>query len=181
MEFTPRIVPEESMTALEDAAIRAALCRCYPADQEVFSKTRAWHETYPTWSVFVEDGDQVIAHAGVIEREVLIGVERVRIAGIQNVLVVPEHRKSKLFRQIMLTAMEEALRRNIDLGLLFCIRDLARVYAGLGWRLLKERSVIRSDEKGVPQSLPEKNITMFYPLRRSDIPPGDIHLQGNDW
>jgi hypothetical protein len=55
------------------------------------------------------------------------------------------------------------------------------VYAGLGWRLLKAQNVIRIDENGFPQSLPEKNVTMFYPLCRSDIPSGDILLQGNDW
>jgi hypothetical protein len=41
--------------------------------------------------------------------------------------------------------------------------------------------VTRIDENGFAQPLPAKNVTMIYPLRRSVIPPGDIHLQGNDW
>ena len=122
MDMTPRIVLETSITPAEDAAIRAALCLCFPADREVFSQTRAWHGTFPTWSIIVEHQDQVIAHVGIVEREILVGVDRVRAAGIQNVLVVPEHRKTNLFRQIMSVAMEEARRRDIDLGILFCTR-----------------------------------------------------------
>ena len=30
MQLAPHIVPDESLTAAEDAAIRAALCRCFP-------------------------------------------------------------------------------------------------------------------------------------------------------
>ncbi len=181
MPPTPRVVTEESLTAAEDAAIRVALCRCFPPDREIFSKTRAWHGTLPTWTVIVQQEELVIAHAGIVEREILVGQERVRAAGVQNVLVVPEHRKSDLFRQIMSVAMAEALRRQLDLGILFCTADLARIYAWLGWRLLKDQSVVRVDEEGRFQSLPEKNVTMFYPLMRADIPPGDIHLLGNDW
>lgn len=179
--MTPRIVPETSITSQQDAAIRAALCECFPVDREIFAATRSWHGTYPTWSVLVEHEGHVIAHGGIVEREILVGAERVRAAGVQNVLVVPEHRKSNLFRQIMSAAMEESFRRELDLGLLFCTRDLARVYGWLRWRLLEGRQVIRVDESGRFQPLPEKNVTMFYPLRRPDIPPGDIHLLGNDW
>jgi predicted acetyltransferase len=181
MRVTPRIVSETSITSEEDAAIRDALCLCFPPDREIFSRTRAWHGTYPTWSVVVDHQRRVVAHAGVVEREILIGAERVRAAGIQNVLVLPEHRKSNLFRQIMSVVMEEARRRELDLGILFCTPDLGRLYAWLGWRLVKGRSVIRIDDEGLAQPLPEKNATMFYPLRLPDIPCGDIHLLGNDW
>jgi hypothetical protein len=177
----PRIVCEQSLTAAEDAAIRTALCRCFPPDYEVFSKTRAWHGTLPTWTVLVEHEDLVIAHAGIVEREILVGQEPIRAAGVQNVLVVPEYRGSKLFLQIMSAAMDEAGRRYLDLGILFCTPDLARIYAWVGWQLLEERHVVRIDDNGQPQPLPQKNVTMFYPLVRADFPPGDIHLQGNDW
>ena len=180
-QVTPRIVSETSLTPAEDAAIRAVLCICFPADREVFSQTRAWHGTLPTWSVLVEHQDLIVGHVGVVEREILVGTESVRAAGIQNVLVTPEFRKTDLFRQIMTVAMEEAGRRDMDLGILFCTPDLARLYAWLGWRLLKGRSVIRIDEDRRPQPLPAKNWAMFYPLRRLDFPPGEIHLQGNDW
>lgn len=179
--MTPRVVPESSLTTNEDVAIRAALCLCFPADEAVFSQTRAWHGTSPTWSVLVNGDNCIVAHVGVVEREILVGAERIRVAGIQNVLVLPDYRKTTLFRQVMSTAMEEAERRELDIGMLFCTRDLARVYAGLGWRLWKAGQVLRVDEHGLFQPLPDYNLMMFYPLRRRDVPAGDIHLLGNDW
>ena len=152
-----------------------------PVDHEVFARTRAWHGTLPTWTVLVGHEDLVIAHAGIVEREIVVG---------SATFVRPEFRTCwwcrstadpNLFRQVMSVAMDEARRRQLDLGILFCTADLARLYAWLGWQLLEGRHVVRIDEEGLPQPLPEKNVTMFYPLLRADFPPGDIHLQGNDW
>lgn len=181
MKMKPRIVPEDKISPAEDAAIRAALCLCFPPDREVFSHSRAWHGSYPTWSVLVDQQDRIIAHAGIVEREVLIGTERVRVAGIQNVFVLPEYRGAGLFQQVMSVAMDVALHRGLDLGLLFCSREIAVKYARIQWRLLEARNATRIDENGCPASLPAKNVTMVYPLRRSEAPPGDIHLLGNDW
>jgi hypothetical protein len=181
MDMTPRIVPEEFVTAEEDAAIRAALCLCFPANVDVYSRTRGWHGSLPAWSVIVEHQGQVIAHGGIVERKIRAGLEDVLVAGVMGVLVAPEYRKKHLFRQIMTLAMEEAYRRNFDLGVLFCFPELIPLYGALGWRLLSGRRVTRIDESGLPQPIPAKNVTMFYPLHRSDVPPGDIHLRGNDW
>jgi nodulation protein A len=181
MTIRTRIIPESSITPEEDAAIRAALCLCFPNDAAVFSQTRAWHGSFPAWSVVFEQQQRIIAHVGVVERKIRVGLEEVRAGGIQNALIVPEHRKKHLFRQIVSAAMEEARRRNLDLGILFCTANLVPLYAAIGWQLLNDRRVIRLDENRLPQPLPAKNATMCYPLHRLDIPPGDIHLQGNDW
>jgi predicted N-acetyltransferase YhbS len=179
--MAPRIISETLLTAADDAAIRAALCRCFPADHEIFSRTRAWHGTYPTWTVLVEQKGLVIAHVGIVEREILVDAQRLGVAGVQNVFVVPEHRKSGLFQRIMSVAMEESARRNLDLGLLFCTPEIAQFYVPLGWRIVEGRGVIRIDSNGLSQPLPTKNVVMFYPLRRLELPTGDLHLRGNDW
>ncbi|MHB1038359.1 MAG: amino acid permease [Pirellulales bacterium] len=177
----PRVVSETSMTAEEDAAIRTALCLCFPADREVFSQTRAWHGSRPAWSVLAEHQGRVLAHVGVVARVIQIGAERVRAAGVQNACVVPQRRGTGLLRQIMAIAMDEARCRGLAVGVLFCTADLAEVYARLGWQLCDGRNVIRTDENGLAGLLPAKNVTMLYPLCEADIPPGDIHLLGNDW
>jgi nodulation protein A len=177
----PRIVSEDLISPAEDAAIRAALCLCFPPDHAVFSQTRAWHGSQPTWSVLVNHRDRIVAHAGIVEREVLFGAERVWAAGIQNVFVLPECRGKGLFQQVMSAAMEEGLRRDLDLGLLFCNREIAAKYTRIEWRLLEGRNVTRINEEGRDEPLPAKNVTMVYPLLRPNAPPGDIHLLGNDW
>ncbi len=177
----PRIVLEASISPAEDAAIRAGLCLCFPPDREVFSQTRAWHGTPPTWSVLMESHDRIVAHAAIVERQILVGAEKARVAGVLNVFVLPDCRGQGLFRQVMSTAMDEAHRRALDFGLLFCTPEIGAKYERLQWRLLSGRRVTRIDEQGQPQPLPAKNVTMFYPLRRFDVPAGNIHLLGNDW
>ncbi len=139
------------MTAGEDAAIREALCVCFPPDREVFARTRSWHGTYPTWSVVVTEGEKVIAHAGVVEREIAAGEERVAVAGIQNVLVMPEHRGKQLFRRMMTVAMDEALGRDLDLGLLFCTPEIGRLYTKLDWRQATGRRVVCAGRERCPR------------------------------
>lgn len=176
-----QIVSEASIGPAQDAAIRAGLCACFPPDREVFSRTRAWHGSHPAWSVLAVEEDALIAHAGIVERQVLVGQEHIRVAGVQNVFVLPEYRGLGLFRQVMSAALEEAHKRGLDFGLLFCAPDIGRKYARQGWRLLEDRGVTRVDQQRRPQPLPAKNVTMFYPLAGRDLPPGDLHLLGNDW
>jgi predicted N-acetyltransferase YhbS len=163
-----------------DAAIREALCACFPADREAFSRTRAWHGSSPDWSVVVMDDNGVIAHAGVVERKILIGSEKVLVSGVQNVFVMPDLRGRGLFRSVMSAVTEEASRRTCDLGMLFCTTDIAPLYERLGWQTAAGRKVTRIEE-GRLLPLPENNIMMFEPIRLSDLPSGDVALQGNDW
>ena len=111
----------------------------------------------------------------------LVGQERVWVAGIQNVFVLPECRGSGLFRQVMSAALEEARERGMEFGLLFCSPDIGQKYARQGWQLLEDRRVTRVDEEGQSRPLPPKNVTMFYPLGGRGLPLGDLHLLGNDW
>ena len=175
------IIPESEIDPTTDAAIRQGLCACFPPDVAVFSKTRAWHGSAPVWSVVVRHEGCVAAHTGVVDRTVRVGDRQIRVAGIQNLFVLPEYRGRGLCDQVMEAAMSEASKRDYDIGLLFCVPELARVYERCGWSNLGCRDVIRIDERGLDAALPTKNITMFYPLATSEFPDGSVHLQGNDW
>lgn len=176
-----QIVLETAISPAQDASIRAGLCICFPPDVEIFSRTRAWHGCHPAWSVLVEHADSVIAHAGVVEREVFVGQEQVSVAGVQNTFVLPEHRGRGLFRQVMAAVLEEAGRRGLEFGLLFCTPEIGAKYARQGWSLLDDRGVTRLDEDWRRLPLPAKNVTMWYPIVGRTLPPGDLDLQGNDW
>lgn len=174
-------VLEPEVTTDLDAAIRKSLCIAFPEDASIFSQTRAWRGSSCSWSHYIEIGDRIIAYAGVVDRHIKVGNNIFHIAGIQNVFVLPEYRGQNLSDRIMKIAMEEAGHRSYDAGLLFCLQTLEKVYARYGWLLLAGRSIIRIAENGAEKSLPEKNITMSYPLKQATFPYGDIHLQGNDW
>lgn len=175
----PRIIDEVNMTESMDARIRAGLCTCFPRDTAVFSQQRAWHST-PTYSVVVEHDEQVVAHAGVVSRQITVGAQRLLVAGVQNVFVLPEHRGRYLVDQVMAAAMNEAKVRGHDCGLLFCLPALEKVYRRCGWDTVSCREVVRI-EQGIEKPLPESNIVMFHPLQVAQFPPGPIHLCGNDW
>ncbi len=176
-----QIVDERDLTPKIDATIRRTLVKCFPKDVEFFSRSRAWHGCAPSYSVFVLDGAEVIAHLGVVERRVTVGGEPVDVAGLQNVCVLPEHRGRGLCREVVSAAMDEASRRGLDCGLLFCSTELIPVYERCGWQLLTDRAAVRVDSDSREKPLPEGNVPMWYPLRMSVFPEGGVHLGGNDW
>lgn len=174
-------VPETGITAWLDAAIRDGLVTCFPADAQIFAHTRAWHGSAPSWSIVLLEHEQVIAHVGIVERTITVEQTAIRVAGIQNVFVLPEYRGQGLVDTILTSAMQEALRAEMDSGLLFCLPVLAKVYTRCGWTTINPAEVIRIDEGGQALSALGKNIAMYYPLHRHDFPQGVIYLNGNDW
>jgi predicted acetyltransferase len=164
-----------------DAAIRKSLCTVFPDGISTFAQTRAWHGSTSSWTHFIEKKGEVIAHLGVIDRTIMVGDKSIRIAGIQGVIVLPEYRGQGLSDRLLIASMDESRHRGFDLGLLFCLPILEKVYTRCGWCSLSRRNIIRIDESGNEKSLPEKNIAMEYPLHLQTFPEGDIHLQGNDW
>lgn len=175
----PRIVDESQMPRELDLRIRAALCNAFAKDAAIFSQGRSWHGSSPCFSSVVEDAGAVVAHVGIVDRTLRLGALACRAAGVQNVCVVQGHRGRGLSDMVMAAAMQEAKQRGYDLGLLFCVPALAKVYARTGW-LMAERPVARREEsKTLP--LPAENVAMWLPLRLRELPPGTIDLCGNDW
>lgn len=174
-----RIASDSGLDLRTDAAIRTALCISFPSDRAHFARTRAWHGSHPAWSVWIEDDGSVISHAGVVDRSVLIGETSVRVAGVQNVCVLPDYRGRGLCKRVMEAVMDEAARRGYEAGLLFGTPEIGAVYERLGWRFV-DRAVVRLDA-GKELPLPGGNRPMFYPLTLTALPPGVVFLQGNDW
>ncbi len=183
MTVTPppiETIEEPAMTPELDAAIRDCLCACFPADAGFFSGSRAWHGSAPAYSLVGRAGGRVLGHVGVIVRDIRAGKQVVRIAGIQNMAVLPEWRKTGLGSALISGAMDEAARRGIPFGVLFCIPELERYYGRYGWA--RHDVEVRMDyagERNIP--IPGKNICMAKLLAGRPFPAGTIHLQGADW
>lgn len=174
------ITDEDEMPPELDGAIRKGLCAAFPADAEVYANVRAWHDSWPAFSVTLRDGDAVACHVAIVDRIVLVGGRPHRVAGPQNVFVSPEFRGRGLAAGGMAAAMGEARRRGILHGLLFCLPVLRKVYHPLGWADAGDREVVRVEE-GEEKSLPAKNVCLHFALGDAPFPDGDIHLCGNDW
>jgi GNAT superfamily N-acetyltransferase len=173
-------VEESEMSPALDRRIRDLLCLCFPPDVPVFSQTRHWHGTAPEFSFVRREARKIVGHVGIVRRTIQVGSSRIVIAGVQNLAVAPDRRKSGLGALLMIRAMDEARRRGIPFGLLFCVPGLARFYCSLGWQIL-DRSFYMADETGARTGIPEKNIGMSLPLGTQPFPPGEVDLLGRDW
>jgi hypothetical protein len=178
MEIT---VLDETDIPLElDAQIRTDLCLCFPDDAEIYRQTRAWHGAVPAYTVIGREAGRVVSHVGVVDRMITVGGAPLRVAGVESVYVLPQYRGQRRSRPVLVTAIAEAARRQLDCGLLFCLPELAQVYTGCSWQALGPRPIIRVED-GRELPLPAKNIALFHPLRVRELPQGLIHLGGNDW
>lgn len=171
-----------------DIAIRKTLAVCFPHHKDEFSKAHYLNDNKPVFSVIIEDGDSVIAYVGVIDRTIKLGGRRYRVAGVQNVCVLPKYRGQRLSDGVLKAAMEEAHTRKFDFGLLFTQQNIKQVYARNGWIEIMYRKFTRT--KTCPErsrrndaniEMPPESIKMYYPLAVKDFPTGDVDLLGNKW
>lgn len=179
-QFPLELFEESNISEKLDTAIRQLLCESFPSDASAFSKSRYWHGVAPAYTFILRKNDKVSGHVGVVIRQINIGAVIATIAGIQNLAVSCEFRGSGLSRQLMTAAMDEAARRNIKYGLLFCVQKLEKFYISLGWKTSLTQTMMRGSD-GAPLPLPPKNITMFKELGHESFPQGSIDINGSDW
>lgn len=178
---TLAVIEESSISPEMDLALRQMLVKSFDAASgDFFSQSRHWHGSAPEYSVVGRVGGELCAHVGIIVRRVRCGTTQVTIAGIQNVCVPPQCRGMKLGPWVMKAAMDEAVRRQIPFGLLFCVPELERYYAGMGWVTTHEPATMNL-AGGADEPIPGKNICMYWSAAGEKLPTGPIHLQGPDW
>jgi GNAT superfamily N-acetyltransferase len=176
------LINEEDISSDIDRSIRETLVVCFPADREYYQSQSWWHCT-PLYRVLGRNKKGlVVAHAAMVGRSVVVGpaLFKVRVAGVQSFCVLLAYRGTGLSHRMMSIAMQEAQRRDFDAGLLFCQRQLQTVYGRMGWSQLNAAVYMLDSEKN-KTLIPAKNISMFYPLRTKQLPPGDVDLAGTDW
>ncbi len=178
--FDLMLVDESDMTSSLDQAIRALLCRAFEADVSKFSARRAWNGVAPEFTVAYRPEYDALGHIGIVFRDIRSGDRVVKIAGIQSLAVDAQMRGTGLSHRLESVAMEEAARRGGRFGLLFCVPELERFYAGLGWKTT-HANVVMEDADGKKVPLTAKNIAMTKDLVGEAFPSGDIDLQGRDW
>lgn len=175
-----RIIKESEISEKLNAAIGKTLSVCFPHHKDEFSKAHYLNDNKPVFSVIIEDGGSAIAYVGVIDRTIKLGRKKYRVAGVQNVCVLPKYRHRRLSDGVLKAAMEEAHTRRFDFGLLFTQQKIKKVYARNGWLQINKSKFIRT-ENSVNIEMPSESVKMYYPLAVKDFPTGDVDLQGNKW
>ena len=181
-KMTFYLLEESQLTPQLEEIICGGLVTCFPNDVELFSKSSWWHSK-PSWRILaMTDSDTIAGHIAMIERPINVGnlCETVQIAGVQSVFVMPNQRGTGLSAKLLQLSMANAIKRKLDSGVLFCVPELEKVYAAMGWHKINDL-VYMQDDAGKKVPLPSKNITMIYPIDNFNFPPGIIHLNGHDW
>lgn len=174
------VIEEARIASETDLALRQLLVKCFGADSGFFAQSRHWHGSAPEYSIAGSVGGGLCAHVGVVVRRIRCGDSQVTVAGIQNVCVLPSCRGMGLGDWVMSAAMQEAVRRHIPFGLLFCLPALERYYAAMGWVTTLEPATMNL-YGGPDEPIPGKNIGMYWSAGGEKLPAGPIHLQGPDW
>lgn len=176
-----QIIQETQISSSLDRDIKQTLCTCFPKNQAIYSRTRAWHDNEPVWTIYIEQDGKVIAHLGFSDQNIQVENECFHVAGVQNVCVLPEYRGRGLSRQLSQAAMHKAQQLEYDFGMLFTREPLVKWYSSADWIFLKERTVLHFDEQGQEVPIPDDQRPMYHTLLHKNFPAGIIRLQTRIW
>ena len=179
-EYTVRILNESDITPELDSAIKELLVVCFPHRTDDFSRCRWLNNNTPDFTTVVEHDGKVVANIATIERMITVGAAAIRVAGVGNVGVGPQHRGKGLCNMAIKTAMAEANRRGYDTGLLFCQKHVIDIYARNGWSEIPDMPITYL-ENNKPVQFTADRLKMFFPLNLSEFPQGPANLNGPRW
>ncbi len=100
-------------------------------------------------ALVVDADDQLLAHAAVVARAVLVGDRPLRCGYVEAVAVAPQHQR-RGFGGAVMTAVEEVIERAYDLGALGASDAGARLYRTHGWRAWRGSLGVLSPDGWVP-------------------------------
>ncbi len=132
----------------------------------------------PHWRVLLRRGDEIVSGLGIVEREVVAGERRVKVAGVGDVATLPQWRR-RGYAGLVLERAAAFMRDELDaeFGHLFCAPNLVAYYSRFGW--VRVEGPAHIEAPWGPEIFPEE--TMVLPLRGADWPPGDMDLDGLPW
>lgn len=158
-----------------DRQLRELLSTCFtkPCDA-VFRQRRYFHEP-PRWRWIVRgDAGAVIAHIAVHDKRIGIATGDLRIAGIAEVCVHPQHRGRGLVRDLLAEAHAWLTAHDIPVAMLFGDK---KHYASSGYRNIANPIRSQNSETGA-WTVEPSDWVMVKSLRNFDWPAGVVDLRG---
>ena len=125
-------------------------------------------------------GDSLVAHAGILLREVRVGDVTVPVVGLCSVMVHPDRQREGLGASIVRASFDEGARRWPEAGhaVFVCLESRVGFYERLGARRV-EGPVTFDQPDGTHEMA---IVTMWRPLAEGATwPVGGVHLVGLPW
>ncbi len=127
---------------------------------------------------FMDVDNEPMSHVGILKHEVSVGGTPLTIAGLGGVVTRPEAQGKGYARRLIERAVEFFGQEwKVEAGLLFCLPQLERYYASLGWQPLKETVLIEQPSGQI--KMPFR--AMVFPCQGRPWPAGEVELRSLPW
>ena len=170
------------------SALKVEVIEATEADRELRAHLNAWfgeqfgHIPYvwadPEQYVLAALDDQPAGMLVIVSRNVSVGKQRITVGGIGGVVMRPELRGLGI-ATAMLNKAGEFIKHTLgaDFGLLICRREVAPVYAKLGWVRVSGPTTFQQPAGRVTYP----HDTMVFKCSDREWPDGPIDLCGLPW
>ncbi|MEI8316170.1 MAG: GNAT family N-acetyltransferase [Verrucomicrobiota bacterium] len=166
---------DAAVNAVLDRQLRALLALCFTRPCDVVFRDRRYFHEPPRWRWFVRGAStELIAHIAVHDKRILTATGELRIAGIAEVCVHPEHRGHGLVRELLATAHTWLAEQGIPAAMLFGDK---KHYTSSGYRNISNPIRYLKPETGTWVVEPS-DWAMVKTLRNFDWPTGIVDLRG---
>jgi aminoglycoside 2'-N-acetyltransferase I len=125
-----REVPTDGLAPDEIAAIRSLLWSAFASDEDGFAEDD-WRHALGGTHFVLELESEIIGHAAVVERTLIVGGRRLRAVYVEAVAILPA-RQAEGWGSLLMERVTEHVRRQFELGALGTGRH--HFYERLGWR-----------------------------------------------
>ena len=125
-------------------------------------------------------GDRLVAHAGILPREVRVGAETLPVVGLCSVMVHADRQRSGLGGAIVRASFDESARRYTQArhSVFVCLESRVGFYERLGAHRIDGPVTFNQPDGAREMSI----VTMWRPLAEgAKWPAGRVHLVGLPW
>ncbi len=129
----------EALSSAATAAIRALLWAAFPPGEEAFTEDD-WAHALGGVHVVRSVGNEIVAHAAVVERWLDIGGTRLRTGYVEAVATAPSH-QGRGHGSAVMREVADVINGHFELGVLGT--GSHRFYERLGWRTWAGASAVR--------------------------------------
>ena len=163
----PRRFSTAQLTGPAVTGIRALLEAAFADDEDGRFTDEDWRHALGGTHVLLDDGDAIVAHASVVEREIHVGGRPLRAGYVEAVATAPD-RQGAGFGTIVMADVGVLIRERFELGVLGTGRH--GFYERLGWTTWAGPSFVRTPA-GLLRTPGEDGFLMV--LRTLTTPPLD--------
>ena len=170
----PEYIADASVDADMDEKIRTLLTMCFTGPQDAVFKTRRYfNDPYPHRWIIRDGRGGLAAHVGVHERRVVAEGKPLRIIGIAEVCVRPDHRGRGHVRAILCEIHAWAARQGFEFSVLF---GMPEVYRSSGYKCVENLFLDVRERDG--RIAPKQTPAMVRELAQAPWPSAEVYLDG---